>query len=275
MKRPLDFSYGTLLKTSVVAGLTLTETAYSPNLQLPRHSHQSTYFCLVLQGSFTELYERGSRPCSPATLIFHPAGERHSDLFHTPARCFNLFMSLHWLERVRQHSTVEYGPADFGSGLFTHLAMKIYREFRQTDEVSPLIVEGLMLEILGEAARPPIKHLRGTRPHWLVQACRMLRDRFCENLSLSEIAGAVGVHKTHLAREFRRYYFCTVGEYVRRLRIEFACRQLSTSDATLVEVAHAAGFFDQSHFGRTFKQHTGMSPTQYRQTFRTNRMLKR
>ena len=48
-----------------------------------------------------------------------------------------------------------------------------------------------------------------------------------------------------------------------------ACRQISASDVPLSEIAVAAGFFDQSHFGRTFKQLTGMSPAAYRETIRS------
>jgi AraC-like DNA-binding protein len=55
------------------------------------------------------------------------------------------------------------------------------------------------------------------------------------NLSLSFIAQSVGVHPVHLAHSFRRYYRCSVGEYVRRLRIGFACRQLSKTDTPLVQ----------------------------------------
>lgn len=250
-----------------MAGFTLTETAYAPSLQLPKHCHQSAYFCLVLKGRFTEFYERQTRFCRPLTLIFHPSGEKHSDHFHTTARCFNLLLGIRWGERVPQHSIIANDSAEF-RGVLPLLAMKIYREFRQTDKVSSLIIEGLMLEILGEASRQSIKPAEGDPPRWLVRTREVLRDSFSENLSLTEIARNVGVHRTHLSREFRRHYRCTVGEYVRRLRIESACRELSASDAPLAEVAQAAGFFDQSHFGRTFKQFTGMPPALYRKTFR-------
>ncbi|HYG83036.1 MAG TPA: AraC family ligand binding domain-containing protein, partial [Pyrinomonadaceae bacterium] len=190
MRRHLDSLYGTLLKSSEVAGFTLMEIAYTPNLRLPTHSHRSAYFCLVLHGGFTECYGRNSRACRPSTLIFHPSGERHSDYFHAPARCFNLIISVPWLERVREHSTIVNGGADFRGGVLPHLAMKVYREFRQADGISPLIVEGLMLEILGEASRQSIKPAGRTPPPWLVRALGLLRDRFRENLSLTEIAGA-------------------------------------------------------------------------------------
>ena len=70
-----------------------------------------------------------------------------------------------------------------------------------------------------------------------------------------------------LALSHRRYG-CTVGEYVRRLRIEFACRELSDSEKPLAFIAQNAGFFDQSHFSKTFKLLTGQSPAAYRKLLR-------
>jgi AraC family transcriptional regulator len=87
-------------------------------------------------------------------------------------------------------------------------------------------------------------------------------------LSLSQQAACVGVHPVHLAREFRRFYHCTIGDYIRQLRIKFACEKLVQSDLPLSEIALASGFFDQSHFTRTFKQLTGKTPQAYRADFR-------
>jgi AraC family transcriptional regulator len=72
----------------------------------------------------------------------------------------------------------------------------------------------------------------------------------------------------HLAVEFRRFYGSAPAEYIRRLRVEFACRALSGSTAPLIEIALAAGFSSQSHFSNTFKRLIGMTPTAYRAAFR-------
>jgi AraC family transcriptional regulator len=74
----------------------------------------------------------------------------------------------------------------------------------------------------------------------------------------------VGVHPVYLASEFRKHFGCTIGEYVRKLRVEFACRRISESDSPLSDIAIAAGFSHQSHFSRTFKAVTGMTPAGYR-----------
>ena len=91
-----------------------------------------------------------------------------------------------------------------------------------------------------------------------------VHDRFQESISLADVADFAEVHPVSLARAFRRTYHCTVGDYVRKLRIEFACQKLTGSDASLVEIALSAGFSEQSHFSRTFKRLIGLTPSEYR-----------
>jgi AraC family transcriptional regulator len=82
------------------------------------------------------------------------------------------------------------------------------------------------------------------------------------------VAQRVGVHPVHLARTFRRFYQTTFAGYVRHVRIEFARRELAASSASLSAIAAAAGFCDQSHFSRLFKQYTGVTPAEYRLALR-------
>jgi AraC family transcriptional regulator len=100
------------------------------------------------------------------------------------------------------------------------------------------------------------------------QARSLLQERFSDDLSLSDVARAVGVHPVHLARTFRQHHGTTVGEYLRALRVEFAARELSSSDMPLLDITLAAGFSDQSKLSTTFKRATGMTPTAYRALFR-------
>ncbi|HLK61072.1 MAG TPA: helix-turn-helix domain-containing protein, partial [Chthonomonadaceae bacterium] len=73
----------------------------------------------------------------------------------------------------------------------------------------------------------------------LRQAQALLHTQFAENLTLSQMAETVGVHPMHLARLFRQHCRCTLGDYVRQLRVDYACRELASSDASLVEIALA------------------------------------
>jgi AraC family transcriptional regulator len=66
---------------------------------------------------------------------------------------------------------------------------------------------------------------------------------------------------------FRQFERCTVGDYIREVRIDYARKQMLATNEPLVEIALAAGFADQTHFTRSFKRITGMTPTEFRRLF--------
>lgn len=272
MKASSRYLYGKTLKSIPTSGLLLTETAYSSDIKLPHHAHELAYFCFVIEGGFTESYDRRERLCRPSTLVFHPVGETHADCFHAETRCFNIQIKSEWLERaVEQHSNLINTPTDFLDSHLSFLAARLYREFREFDEFSSLVIEGLAIELIAEASRRAARKSKSSPPRWLRQTREILNERFDKNLTLVVLSEAVGVHPTHLAREFRRFYNCSVGEYVRRRRVEIASRQISKTNAPFAEIALAVGFFDQSHFARVFKSQTGMTPQEYRKSLRSPR----
>jgi AraC family transcriptional regulator len=72
------------------------------------------------------------------------------------------------------------------------------------------------------------------------------------------------VHPVHLSRCFPKYFNTTVGDYLKKLRIEQAAGFLTKADVSLTQVSYECGFADQSHFIRSFKQAVGVTPLQYR-----------
>jgi AraC family transcriptional regulator len=168
-----------------------------------------------------------------------------------------------WLQTCRHFLSVFESYRHFPNGAVPALALRIYRELRIKDTVAPVIVEGLMLEMLGHASRSLVK-MPVRPPGWLTEARDLLHGRFNDSLNLVDIANLVGVHPTHLARSFKKHYRTTVGEYLRRLRLDWATRRLSETQDSIAEIALAAGFYDQSHFSHLFKQHTGLTPAEFR-----------
>jgi AraC family transcriptional regulator len=159
------------------------------------------------------------------------------------------------------------GPQEFRDGPLVRLAASLYREFRNEDGLAPLAMEGLALEFLAVAARSAERSVPSAPPRWLRQVRDALHDRFRESVSLQELARDVGMHPAHLARTFRRYYGCTVGDYVRNLRVERGREELTATDRPLIEIALMLGYADQSHFSTAFKRHTGMTPSAFRHAF--------
>ena len=260
--------YGQSLKRFETGGITLVESRYGPSQKNPRHSHSASTFCLVLQGGFTEFHLGRATTCQPSTLLFYPSGASHEDHFQMKGgRCFIVEVKPFWVEQLREHSAHLDRAAHFHGGRLSALALKLYREFSFTEDLSPLLIESLTLEMLAVSSRC-LKLSSDRTPRSLERAREMIRAHFSEQLTLTEIARTVGLHPVYLASEFRRRFDCTVGEYVRGLRIEFACQRLSQTCESLAGIAAAAGFFDQSHFTRTFKHATQMTPAEYRSAFK-------
>ncbi len=131
------------------------------------------------------------------------------------------------------------------------------------------MIEGLTLEMLAEATRRSEKKSSSTmRPRWLRDARDFIHANFALRISLSDVAESVGVNAAYLARTFRKNYGCSVGDYARKLQIEYAERQLSQTNRALSEIAVAAGFYDQSHFTNAFKHHAKMTPNEFRAVMR-------
>jgi AraC family transcriptional regulator len=253
-----------------VGGFELSERIQPPDWTLLNHAHESPTIGIVLQGSCTEIVGKRYWDCVPRTLQVIPAGENHALKFgKASVRCLMVEVSAQRHESVRQFSSILDYPLHIGDGLLSPLVCKLYREFRTGADTAGLTLEGLLLEILGDATR----HQRESSqpPRWLRQARDIIHENVQSAISLTMLANRVGVHPTYLARMFRRFYDASVGEYVQRLRVDYSIHLLMESEDSLANIASAAGFYDQSHFSNTFRLHQRMTPTEYRQIFRSSK----
>jgi AraC family transcriptional regulator len=245
--------------------LRLTVRSHAPYVSMPRHSHSDPYFSVILRGSYTETTRIRTREGRPSTIIFHPAGETHSFRAHADeVLCLSVSLGESWAEKVRPLAEPFKIGAAFRGGRLYQLGVRLYRELNKEDAASSIAIEGLVLEIVAEASRQVEPAGRRSVPRWLTQVRETLNREYMEPPCLDDLAKQAGVHAAHLARAFRSHFGCTVGDYVRQLRVEHARTQMSTTAAPLVEIAADAGFSDQAHFTRIFKRLTGMTPGQFR-----------
>ncbi len=136
--------------------------------------------------------------------------------------------------------------------------------FRARTPLPRWLLRDWFWRLLAEIARSEFSDSAPLAPQWLKQATEIVESRFLERLSLTEIASEVGVHYVHLSRQFHKYNRCTVGELIRRRRVQHASHLLAHSRTSLAEIALVCGFSDQSHLSFLFKRHMGMSPSKFR-----------
>jgi transcriptional regulator GlxA family with amidase domain len=121
----------------------------------------------------------------------------------------------------------------------------------------------------GAVSRSSILHFSKTppaitslQPDVIADVQHYLRGVPDQKLNLPELAQRFALDKYQLIRRFKQQVGITPNGYLTRLRIEQAKSLLAQGHA-LVEVALETGFYDQSHFARCFRTHTGVTPRSY------------
>jgi AraC family transcriptional regulator len=246
------------------ANITLRETRYAPGSILGKHAHRNCGFGVVLSGSYLEAYSSTTLGCGPHTVKFRPAAESHVTCFGPQgARCVTIDVDASWLERLMGSTGRALDRPSCRVGGVSVTFARLHREIVNPDQFTSLAVEASVLELFVAFARGGLTEPRKS-PSWLPRAREVLEQRFSERVGLSSLAQALGIHPVHLARQFRRHYGVSVGEYVRRLRVDKAKALLALSRMPLPELALDLGFSSQSHFTHIFKRETGVSPGRYR-----------
>jgi AraC family transcriptional regulator len=200
--------------------------------------------------------------CKAFDLLVEPAGELHTDQFgEFGATCLHIAIAAKRLAFLQESSDALNSPAQFSGGLLPIIATNL--DLSISDNASPLAVEGLVFEILAHTIRCFDNAATAPVPRWLKRTQDLLRARYASKLSLHEIASITGVNASHLARTFRKHVHCSIGEYLRGLRVEAAVAMIMQDDVPLADIATMVGFCDQSHFTNAFRKQTGSTPAQF------------
>lgn len=243
-------------------GLTVSQVDYPGGLVLSAHSHEYTNVTVHYSGEVLE--EEGNREhyASTCSVVVKPAGTRHADSFGPAgARTVKIVPGPRWLKRNPSFARRLESYSWDHSGPVSVLGLRLCREVLVGDEASELSIEALFLELLSEVdSKSDVPAV----PDWIDEVTELLRSHFRDRLRVHDLAESFGLHPVYFARVFRRRYGCTVGEFVRRLRLEWAAKELADGTRSLTEVALQAGFADQSHLTRHFRATLGFAPGQFR-----------
>jgi AraC family transcriptional regulator len=257
---------GTLRRRMQTMHLSVGEYSYPGRCRIARHRHELPFLSLLSNGRYREAVESARGPAvseiaGPAVVV-HPAGERHQDEFDAEgATIFSVDMPQDWFEAAAVHNrSVNTGPH------VSAAVLRVAREMERGGEAAQWFVEAAILDLVGSLARASHrgqgKRLDG--PGWVKRIADYLQDNYARKMPLAELAGIAGVHPVYMARHFHKTYACTIGDYVRALRVERALADLLHSDHPLADIAAAHGFSDQSHLSRLVRSRTGLTPGQWR-----------
>ena len=104
----------------------------------------------------------------------------------------------------------------------------------------------------------------GLPPRLLRRISQYVDDNIEQRITLEMLAQIANLSVSYFVRAFKQSMGITPHDFLIRRRVQLTMDLLLRTDMPLSEIAHAAGFVDQSHCARRFRQFVGMSPTDYR-----------
>jgi AraC family transcriptional regulator len=241
-------------------GLRAFEAVYEPRTALAMHEHSAPFFTYVLRGEYLERTSRTDRECRRGSVILHPPRDAHANAVGPNG---TMSLNVEIAPELWAELSADAVSGQVLSGDVEWLATSVWREFHRDDAAARLGMDEAMA-LLCASLRADRKSTGPLSARRLATSAEYISEHLTAAPGLAEVARVAGVHPMHLARLFRQRFGYSMGEFVRRRRIAWACGQLAGSDATISAIALSTGFADHAHFTRTFRRVTGCTPSWYR-----------
>ena len=241
------------------AGAALALTHYVPGGRQDRHEHDHAQISFLVAGSARETIGRTAHDIVAPGVCIKPTGADHENLWGTNGAFI-----------------VSARLADWGPDLAPDFPVARWVPF-PTDCLGPVITTALLTEAPEEidgaiddviALLCPERTAAVDPPAWLRAVAEAVRDS--DAFTAEEAARLAGVHRVHLSRCFARHYGVPFGVYRKRVMVARAMEKAIRSDEPLADVAHCAGFADQSHMHRSIASLTGVTPRRFRSAFQAD-----
>ncbi len=241
-------------------GLKIVVRHYLPDEAFGIHTDNDFRISIVLSGALLESTLRQDHCARPMSIALKSPDFKHSNRFGPKGA---VLLSIEWdpdnppeylsLPGQGGVNWLHDAPAGAASARFLN-RLKNADSWQTLQEDALLFMADLSGNIPATHAEPP---------GWLKRIEEQILDEFYRPVLVQDLAREAGVHPVYLARLFRRYYSCSIKEFLQEIRLREAISAVADGETPLSHIAFDAGFSDQSHLTRMFRLKTGASPAQF------------
>lgn len=255
------------------------------NASLVAHAHHHCHILIKAGGADSAFLVRGERqPLTSETAVLVNAWEPHAYTHAAPQGEQTLILALYiepsWLSEIQRSLTLSSHPR-----FFPQSCVQIRPETRKfveefvlelwwADEVAASRLENLLFNLVisvidSYSGWRDMAGLLRTRPPSAIdprtrKVIAHMRENLTRDFDMDDLASFAGLSRAHFFSLFHRDTHVTPLVYANVLRFEAAVDRLSHSSEPVGDVGHSLGFTASSHFARFFRQHLGITPTDYR-----------
>ena len=155
-----------------------------------------------------------------------------------------------------------------GAYSFLNLISYLIEKYAGRD-MAILISKAFMIDI-DRISQSPFIIFSGQKAHHdepIKKAQELIEAKFQDKITVDELAAQLCIGRRNLERRFKKATANTVIEYIQRVKIEAAKKNLETGQKNVNEVMYDVGYSDTKAFRTVFKKITGLSPVEYRNKY--------
>jgi AraC family transcriptional regulator len=249
------------------------------------HAHHHCHILIKAGGADSAFLVRGERaPLTDDTVVLVNAWEHHAYEHDLPPGQRTLILALYiepaWLAEIQRSLALSGHPRFFPQACvrITPSTRKFTEEFVLelwwADEVSPSRLEDLLFNLIISVidsysgwrdlagllrSKPPVAMDSRIR-----EAITLMKRDLARELDVDSLAAKSGLSRAHFFTLFQRNTQVTPLVYANVLRFEAAVERLTHTASPVGDVAQDLGFSAPGHFSRFFRQHLGITPSDYR-----------
>ena len=152
-------------------------------------------------------------------------------------------------------------------GKIKSLLEEMIVEYNSAKTGNNALMRGYLSEIIIRSVRKIQHNDSPIKDETVLMALRYAEDNIhSSEISLNKIAEELNVSRQYLSRRFKQETNMTFTEYMKKLRINYCCHLLCTSDRSITEIAQQSGYNDMKSFYQAFKNQMNMTPLEFKKT---------
>ena len=140
----------------------------------------------------------------------------------------------------------------------------IKEETNRKDDFSKSVIKGLLNKIVIQILRGAHKKTQKKKHKDIKSVLSYIRYHFREQITMEQMADMLHITPSYFCRCFKEYTDQTFKEYIMSLRLDYALRQINTTDKSITEICYESGFSSSAYFSKVFTQKFGTPPSKIR-----------